>query len=511
MTIQPPDREPNPAESWLRRTWERLRSGRWRDVIIADVDAGASNVAVGKNIFQLNVGGRNITPYVAGILLALLLLVGYFGYPLAEPLWNPAQMQGQFNIAVAQFGALDGDTVRVTDESRALSAWFYEQLAAVYAETPDVPLIDSTVIWHDSRTDTAQNVALRAIRGATPQARAEHARKLAERIGAHMVIYGYVVENSPTGLDLEFYLSPRMNDETATIVGPYALGSPITLPAAFDVGDPIVNATVGERLRTRTEALFWLTAGLTHEVLGRTEEALVLLRRGEEALGDWQADEGREILYFFIGREELFLGNDDAAETAFQTAVTVRPDYARAHNGLGSVHFFRAQEISPQERLDSPSELDAAATAYATAQELARAQGDELVEELATLGLGMTARLQGESAYVQHAFDDALASFAQAEAQLTQARDYFAGASHYRLTAQAYESLGLTYFQRADIMREQGDLLARRADLDAARTAFEACAEQALNGGFDELLRERIIAASCLPLRQAVEAALAES
>jgi tetratricopeptide (TPR) repeat protein len=474
------------------------------------IGGNARNVIVGSRNVQVNVGNRNVTVPIFVIAGALVLLLALLVYPLVEPLWNPGQMQGQFNIAITQFGESDADgRVRETDDSRTLSTWLYDQLNTVYAETPDVPLSDSVEIWHDTRTDTAQNVALRAIRGNTPAAREENARKLAERIGAHMVIYGYLVDgDESSGLDLEFYLAPTVNDETAVIVGPHRLGRPVSVPLPFDADDPITNVVVTERLRTRAEALFWLTVGLTQEVLGRNKDALTTFRRAEAALADWTPEEGRELLYFFIGREELFLENDEAAEAAFQEAIALNPDYARAYNGLGSAHFLRAQRVEPAERLVEPSDLAAAITNYEEALVLARAQDNVQIEHLALLSLGTAYRLEGESHYIRSEFEPALTAFARAEDHLTQA--YFADGANYRLSAQGYQSLGLAHFQRADVLRQQGDAAGRLLELEAARTAFADCVAQAEAGSFDDLLRIRIVDQSCRPLHQATDDALAD-
>jgi tetratricopeptide (TPR) repeat protein len=496
--------------SWLARLFGRDR-GQTSDARLI-IGGNARNVIVGSRNVQVNVGNRNVTVPIFVIAGALVVLLALLVYPLVEPLWNPGQMQGQFNIAVTQFGESDADgRVRETDDSRTLSTWLYDQLNAVYAETPDVPLADSVEIWHDTRTDTAQNTALRAIRGNTPAAREENARKLAERIGAHMVIYGYLVDgDESSGLDLEFYLAPKVNDETAAIVGPHRLGSPVSVPLPFDADDPITNVVVTERLRTRTEALFWLTVGLTQEVLGRNEDALTTFRRAEAALADWAPEEGRELLYFFIGREELFLENDVAAEAAFQEAIALNPDYARAYNGLGSAHFLRAQRVEPAERLAEPSNLAAAIENYEEALALARAQDNAQIEHLALLSLGTAYRLEGESRYIRGEFEPALAAFARAEDHLAQALTYFTDGANYRLTAQGYQSLGLAHFQRADVLRQQGDAAGRLLELEAARTAFADCVAQAEAGGFDDLLRIRIVDQSCRPLHQATDDALAD-
>lgn len=87
------------------------------------------------------------------------------------------------------------------------------------------------------------------MRGDTPDARRESAARLAEEVNAHVVIYDDLVPDGESqGLDLEFYLSPHVNDETASIIGPHRLGKPIPLPLPFDTDSPEANIVVSEKI-----------------------------------------------------------------------------------------------------------------------------------------------------------------------------------------------------------------------------------------------------------------------
>ncbi|MBK8049739.1 MAG: hypothetical protein IPK16_23110 [Anaerolineales bacterium] len=123
-----------------------------RDVVIAQVGAGSENVAVGKNIFQLNVAGHNITPYILVIMAATLAVVAYLFYPYAEPLWNPWPMTGDFNIAVAGFGALDGNgQMQESDFGDTLSASVFSQINDEYkAIKASGAFAGNVQVWHDS-------------------------------------------------------------------------------------------------------------------------------------------------------------------------------------------------------------------------------------------------------------------------------------------------------------------------------------------------------------------------
>jgi tetratricopeptide (TPR) repeat protein len=485
--------------SWIRRQLQRVRNIRRRDVVIAQIGPGARNIVVGTRNIQINIGDRNLTAPVLLIPLLLMVIVGFLVYPLAEPLWNPAQMTGQFRIAVAEFGEMIPDgRVRPAESGRVLSRWLFEELHDEYQQNADMELAGAIEIWHDSRRDTEQNFKFGVMRGDTPAARRESAAKLAEKVNAHMVIYGDLVPDGETQrLDLEFYLSPQVNDETASLIGPHRLGKPIPLPLPFDTDSPEANIVVGEKIAVRGDALFWLTMGLTQQVLGRSEDALATLRRAEVELEDWPENDGKEILYFFIGREELFLEQTDDAEASFRKALEIEPNYARAQVALGSTLLQRARTFKPEERLGEPKYLEQALDNHSRGLELALAAEDPVIEAVARIALAKSYRLLGETHYFLDDHEQANRFFDSALAEVKQVIPLLANTRQHRLLAQAYEAQGAAYLQQGDILRREQDIEASRARFELAQDAYQQCIEQGDKAFFDEILREKVIEQGC--------------
>ena len=363
MSNQQAPQQPNEPnnQSWLRRQWANLRGGRWRDVIIADVGEGSENVAVGKNIFQINVGGRNITPYLLVIMLAALVLVVIFVYPSIEPLWNPTKMGGDTNIAVADFGLMnENGAIKRSDFGGTLSESVFNQLLDEYQLVEAEGGLDGNVaIWHDSQTHEKKNVRFGVIRGDTPEARSASAAKLAKRINADMIIYGHLTDQEdPEGLVLEFYYaSPTISSEPDAIVGNHRLGQAVPARLSlFDVDPTVAKAEARQPLADRTSAIFYLTLGLTQGLANNHEEALATFQRAESDLDGWKDDDGKAVLYYFMGRSALFARRHDVAIDALEKALALNPTYVNALITLGAVYIDKAQLFFVRDR-ELPSEI----------------------------------------------------------------------------------------------------------------------------------------------------------
>jgi tetratricopeptide (TPR) repeat protein len=500
VTVEPKDDPQDQAnQNWLQRQIQRLRSMRRGDVVIAQVGQGARNIVIGTHNIQINIGERNLTLPVLSIPLLLFVIVGFLVYPLAEPIWNPAQMTGQFRIAVAEFGEMDSNgKVHPSENGRVLSRWLFDALYSEYQQHTDMEMARAIEIWHDSRTDTEQNFKFGIITGDTPAARQAAAARLAERIQAHLIIYGNLVTNGESqGLQLEFYLSPLVNDETASIVGPHRLGKAISLPVPFDTNRPEINIVVDEKLKVRTDALFWLTIGLTQQVLGRSEQALQTFRRAEAELTTWPEDDGKELLYFFIGREQLFLGQSENAEASFRKALEIDPNYARAQVALGSAYLQQARAVKPEARLEEPKYLEQALDNHHKGLELALAAGDPLIEAVARIAQAKSYRLLGETYYFLDNYEEANHLFDQVVAEVEQVVPLLADTQQYRLLAQAYEAQGAAYLQQGDILLRQQKIEESRAHFELAKRAYQSCIEQGDKAYFDEILRTKVIEQGC--------------
>lgn len=498
----PDDSSPPPAP----------RRGR-RDVIVANIGANARDVIVGKNIVKI---GTLVIPTLP--LLALLAVV------VAALAWwglnflGPARMTARFNVAVAGIGALDASGgVRPSAEGTLVSRWMFDELVG---QNGRQEAANRVLIWHDSLPLTQKRVRLGLIAGASSDERAAAAGKLAARIGADIVIYGVLApdpaatpaDRSPlTRLTVEFYVSPRLQGESAVTIGRYRLGESILIPAGFDAADTLAREALGSRVGTRAAALFWLVLGLRDDLLGRPADALAVLRRAQEQLPAWrERGEGKEILYFLIGRQALFLERDDEAEAALEQALAGNPGYARAEVVMGSVYFWRAQRAlaTGAEGVEQAlALLNESLDHYRRAVDLALASAGPLVETLSRLGLASAYNLQGQA----ELFRDVPAAgslFVQAVAEIQPLLEPLEQAGQYRLLAQAYDYLGVAYYQQGWIAARGGDHGAARSYYEQARDAHTRCLEQGVAAPEDDLLQSGSIAESCRRHSAAAEQAL---
>jgi len=512
-----PELEQPDNQSWLRRRQRRTPG----DTITAQIGEDARNIVVGKNVIQI--GTLQIPFYLAAIIaVGVLIVAGLALFNALRPLFQPvARMSGQFNIAVAQFSEIDTNgRERQTDNGLTLSRWVYDALKTEYASNPTLGGLGSVEIWHDSPGIPGKNTELGIVAGDTEAARALAAGELANKVGAHMVIYGVVNAADPSGVALEFYIAPELQPETSALIGQYMLGAPIPIQLPFDTSGPLGNLAVGTNLQTRTAALFYLTAGLTLDLLGRSQSALEILQQAETNLPNWQDGDGKEILYFFIAREALFLARQkldqasefqaltQAAEDAARRALTIQPGYVRAQVVLGGVYLARAQRLPPAERLLEPSALNLAITNYEQAVALAAQSEDIFLQSVAHLALATALRTQGQAYYLTNEWVQANQTFDQAIALLATVIQPLTDAKQYRLLAQAYQVQGAAYWQQSDVYRQEGDAMGQKERLTQASTAFANCIEQGEQVPFDQILHEEVIAKSCQPAQADVEQAL---
>jgi len=485
MTQEPKDRQPDhPQPSWLQRQWNKLSALSWRDVIIAQVGDGSKNIAVGKYIFQVNVGGRNLAIPLVWIAIALAVIVAVLTYPVVEPILFPGKMTGGFKIAVAEFGELDAQgNVQSSSFGSMLSHSVYDQLVGEYEEHyPDL-LGDNAVsvqVWHDGLDRDEKNVRFSVIHGKTTGERAKNAQELAERINADLVIYGNVTVNDPEDLTLEFYYnSPTLRGEPDTVSGHHLLGRPIHLPLSYQKEPMLAIQWLNRPLGYRTRALFWVTVALTSDVLDERDQALAILQEAERQLQDWDESDGKEVLYYFIGRQAFGVREYDTAITAYNKAYELNPSYAYALQGLGAVYYDRAQlfflpvELPPEVAQCAPTEdrSKASPTREAALADIELAidylhQSIDVapqapwppVKHIAEYTLGLAYRLKGQ-AYLQ--VDD----YAKAAPLFTNAQQQFDAVLQPFTEAKQTQYIGWTYLGMAATDQMQAILQFNQAGL----------------------------------------------
>jgi tetratricopeptide (TPR) repeat protein len=429
-------------------------------------------------------------PRLALALLLIVILAVLLGLGLS--LRGPAQMDGDFNVVVAETGVLDGDgQIQPSDDGRRVTAWILAGLAAAEAQAQ----AGAVRIWHDGLPWTEKGSRLGTVAGQTPPERAEAAGALAERVNAHVVVYAHIDATvEPAELSLEFYVSPRVRVESAATIGRYRLGDPLPVPA--DLGaDPLALASVGDRVADRAGLLFWLLLAMRDDLLGRPTEALAILRQAEFELDHIREQgDGKEHLYYFKGRSALFLDFYAEAEADLLAALRSNPNYARAYIALGSVYLDQAQTLeAPQQRLIAGGTLERATERYRQGLRLAREANDPQTEIVAHLALGHAYRLEAESHYALGQFVEAEPLFDLAIDELRTVLDPLEGAEQYRLLAQAFAALGAAHTQYGQLLQVRGDLAESRDEYGSARTAYAGCIAQGDRAPEDELLASEII------------------
>lgn len=465
------------------------------------IGSNARGVAVGSNIVQIGSITLPTFPF--------LMLAGVLAAYLSFQVWQqrgPTKMSGEFNIAIAEFGQMDADgRIHRSDKgerlSRALVGRMDQEFGDLFAEV-------HAQLWHN---DLGLGVRLGPIHGQTAAERAVHAAALADRIKAHIVVYGHL-ETTANGEQIvpEFYV--RDLREAGDLVGPYQLGAPIAVPDSLD--SLAESFKVNPRLSDRTKALALFTVGLAWEFAGYPDRALAQFQAAE-LLPDWHNDEGKEILYLFLSREAFILwraGEEREQDVLrpLQLALALNPQYGRAYVGLGNYHRERAERLrvalaahKQADGLASPTvlasytavmaEISQAVAAYQQAITLAPASPSDQVAVKAYLALGGAIMLQAVAAEDMQQYGQATDYYQQALAVFQEGLVRTA-VDDYRHQGLAHASLGLTYQRQADMRLRRTYLPPDDAEtlalLAQAATNYALCIQAAEQDPLDWFLQQ---------------------
>lgn len=351
-------------------------------ITVGDVREGAS-VAVGRGARAIT-RVFNIDIRLLPVVLLLLAIVGVLAYFLLRPT-TPKAMTGQFNVAVAEVAVVDqsGSTVR-SEDGLALADFLFQRLEVSFDE---LDLRIPYELWPPAYTGR--------IVGDTRAERAHTAEAIAQRIGAHVIIYGVITQaGNQSQFAPEFYVNYKGFEGGEEITGQHELGSALRMPSHFEPAQ--FQGVENPALSARAEALSLVTIGLSYYATDDFERALDYFTQAEATEG-WLPSAGKEVIYILLGNASGRLASKEksaehltAALDYYDKALSINPAYTRGKVGQASVLYLMALGDPSASSWDAVDlgQLDEAAAAYEAALSLGDPPESANIETKVHFGLG---------------------------------------------------------------------------------------------------------------------------
>jgi tetratricopeptide (TPR) repeat protein len=369
--------------------------------------------------------------------IAFLLIVVAVGALIAFGVWSsrqPAWMDGDFNIAVADFvPSGDADKVAPIVGQRIFSFLNGQYMLSSFQKVQ---------VIHDK---------IGVITGAG------EAQALAKKIKAHLVIYGDVtVINGQALVTPQFYVADTHQTDVGEANGEHQLSAPIRLPVS-DLAEPSSEALKVMEQNTSiltefTKALVYLTA--------RTPADLRLARESiDKAIAEGKRYDdfpGKEVLYLFASDIARRQGQLDAAQTYLDEALRLNQDYGRGYIAQANIYYDQGN-------------LYQAVQADLKAKQLPGQPLGAYIVEKASLGIGHSCWNQFQSAR-QHGETDQASLYALATCALDNYRqviDSYVQQAEPEMNLR--EMAAWAYFGAGTIYQAQGQADTARTMLEQAR------------------------------------------
>lgn len=360
------------------------------------------------------------------IALAILIILTPIIWYVVFHYSSTKVMAGDFRIAVAGFSESGSSTSSLATN---LSEGVHLRLQNTFAEiNPNF----TVTIWGPAKVGT--------IKGKDASERTIAAKKVAERIGADLIVYGNLSDQDNTWhLSPEFYVSAANFYQAEEITGQHSLGTIISIIGQGNIADRISLST---ELSSRVQTLAQISIGLAYYSIGDFKKALDHFQIAEKSDGGEDA-KGLEVIYLLAGNASLQSKEVELASTYFQKAVSIDPEYARGY--LGVAHIYYRQALLSFEKSLNPVDIDYALLdrALATLQRASVATNQPAQSDISTkihFELGQIFLMQVYSGH-ETSFQPAIEEF---EAVIT---DYGNGKNPriQERVAEAHARLGLIY------------------------------------------------------------------
>jgi tetratricopeptide (TPR) repeat protein len=342
-------------------------------------------------------------------------------------------MEGDFNIAVAQFGqAAERGIVRSATATKISNSLFHF-LDGEYQAT-DFEL--DVEVTHKNIPIIQEGL---------------EAERLAKRVNADIVIYGSLhADGDSAELYPRFFVFDK--PDTGELTGPSELAHPIS----FELSELGSQDDINTKLRTRAAILVSFTKGLVYAAADNHGAASHAFQQAVTETRAHDRFEGEEVLYLLLAVAKRKQQDWDGALENLDQALALNPDYARAYIGRGNVYY--AQAIIDWSDTDK---LDQARREYEQAASVQAYLPGAYIEEKVNVALGNVYLVQA-----QQTGDTAL--YAQATRRFEAVTTKYEDTGNERLmglAATAYFGLGAAY--------------ERQRDDSAALRAYESCIQTA--------------------------------
>lgn len=279
----------------------------------------------------------NRNSFIAVAMVAVIIVVA-----LSAGLYywlNPAKMTGDFRIAVAGF-AVAGQANSSTGKELAQGVYL-----GLKQEFDDLKLGFTITIWGPDQVG--------AVTGVDAKERAMSARQLAEKIGADVIVYGLVDVSNPIWQVIpEFYVSSHNFYEADEVTGEHQIGEPFSLTGQGDLARRI---QLSSKFGSRVQAISKITVGLTYYSVREYDKALSFFQSAE-SIKEWEDAQGKQVVYLLLGSISSKKKDYETAKSYYQKSLSIDPQYARPHIGLGGVYYLLA--LKPIEVSKKDADLD---------------------------------------------------------------------------------------------------------------------------------------------------------
>lgn len=423
-----------------------------------EVSATGRGIAIGK----LNVP---LVPLMVALGAGLVMLI-FIGAMTAlvgrdvrrfAPTPLPEKMAGDIRVAVAEFGVMnEQNEIVASTEGQQYAQSFVAEIKK------NLDLLDEELQAIEPKYQIALRgpPEVRLVEGSAPAARQEDAKKVATEHNANIVIYGYLtIKVGRTDFNPELYVSDQFLRGAEELTGAHEFGAACKVGADIQANFP-ASANLRECVAKETRAFAIFLVGLGYYGLGNYERAE---KSFEEALAteDPENKTVRKIYYLFAGKtaqeyaaslppsaqqaqKQFELWNE--AQTFYQKALAISPEYARAQLGYADMVFQKAKGECTPESVDAEG-LQAAVDGFQRARTAADQIPDANIDHKTAFYLGR--------AYLCQSLAGA-DKWAEAERETQKVIDqYDEGDKRFKEVArgravEAHAFLGMIYLMRPD-------------------------------------------------------------